>query len=611
MKIFKFIIFIALLAMYSCQPENVDLGSVLSADDLQFSVTQDSSDPNLVYLESKTEGVTPLWQTPMGRSTSVYDTLKIAFKGDYQVIYGVESAGGYVESTDTFNFTLTTNNLSYVDDDLWTYLCGGVGSSKTWLLDLDEDGVSRYFNGPLYYYGTDDSWETVTEGEELGDDADSWSWEASYDASWMMEAGDYGTMTFSLTNSASIEVNNPMLGDTWSGSYYLDVDEHTLALTDAEIIHDATFADIVTDWSNVTVLALTEDVMQLAVLRDNSDEGECLLSYNFISQDYFDNYVADDTEEEPDLPDGWKDDISAIYSIKWVLSDETPFNWAELDGSLMYDWSSASDYESWTGFDASVPDSYADFSLTMNSLDGTVDMVLPDGTESSGTYTLDDDGIYTFSGINPYFQICSDNYLTVSADTTWQILDVEYEDGNVSGMWVGVLSDDESQYMCYLLVPETSGSSDTEESGTELTVDNSKILYGNLETDNDKYRIEIYNAYGNTSTDSPIDPDAVIIDNKVEITFSISGLTFVDGAVGSYETSGYLVNSDWTGYVPSQSIGSGTEATITGDGTYTVTYYPAVSIDGTVVFVIDFPDMVPDISDIDAVTATIDSVVMY
>jgi len=41
-----------------------------------------------------------------------------------------------------------------VDNILWTLLSGGVDKEKTWYLDLDAEGVSRYFAGPLYFYGT-------------------------------------------------------------------------------------------------------------------------------------------------------------------------------------------------------------------------------------------------------------------------------------------------------------------------------------------------------------------------------------------------------------------------------------------------------------------------
>lgn len=165
MKIHKFsILFIVVGLMVAifpaCQPDEYELGKVISKEELKFSIVQDTIDPNMIILKSETPGATPLWITPMGRSTRVQDTVRIPFAGEYNFIYGVESAGGFVQA-DTFKIVITTNNLNYVNDPLWTLLSGGVGNEKTWLLDLDENGVSKYFAGPLYFYGTEDSWETM------------------------------------------------------------------------------------------------------------------------------------------------------------------------------------------------------------------------------------------------------------------------------------------------------------------------------------------------------------------------------------------------------------------------------------------------------------------
>ena len=135
------------LTFIACQPEEYLLGDMVSKDQLKYSIIQNPDDPNMIILKSETPGMTPMWITPMGRSTRVTDTVKIPFAGEYNFIYGVQSAGGFVQA-DTFNLTLTTDNLTYVDDPLWTLLSGGVGNSKTWLLDLDAEGVSKFFNGP-------------------------------------------------------------------------------------------------------------------------------------------------------------------------------------------------------------------------------------------------------------------------------------------------------------------------------------------------------------------------------------------------------------------------------------------------------------------------------
>ncbi|MFV0290762.1 MAG: hypothetical protein ACK5IJ_07685 [Mangrovibacterium sp.] len=625
MKKFRFIqyafIFIMALFAYSCTPDKYELGSVLSVEDLQFEIIQDANDPNMIILTSNTPGVTPLWQTPMGRSTAVVDTVKLPFPDTYTFTYGVQSEGGYVEA-ETYIVEVTTTNLSYVDDPLWEALSGGVGNSKTWYLDLDADAVCRNFAGPVYYWGMNNGWNFACFG------SDCWNWNPDYAGnSWIMTAMDYGSMTFSLEGGAKVMVDNkalPAKGGT--GTYFLDVnptDYKTLKFTDVQMLHDAGFDGVVLpgDWSEVRVMTLTENYMQLGVVRDAalSKEDECLLVYNFISKDYFDSWTpGEEADPEPTLPDNWEDAVSSVtsYDIKWILSEETPFNWANLDGSLMNTgWVDANSYDSWTGMDATVPDTYADFSMTMNSQTKTVKMVLPDGTTGEGTYTLDEKGIYTFDGVQPSFVICGGWVnLKTSADNQWRILQVVQDlDGNTTGMWVGVPEYNDlgvhTQYMCYLLVPEMAGGS-AENVENLLVVDSSKLAFGNIEDNNDKYRIEIYNAYGATASNSPIVAADLKFSSSVSITFTISGLSFIGGAAGSYKTAMQLADADWY----PQSMGDGTgsgETTITGDGTYTVKWTSTQgAFDGATVFCIDIVDLVPDLTDISAVSVVIDKIVL-
>lgn len=60
--------------------------------------------------------------------------------------------------------------------------------------------------------------------------------------------------------------------------------------------------------------------------------------------------------------------------------------------------------------------------------------------------------------------------------------------------------------------------------GTEVAVDNSKILVGDLE-DKGNLRIEIYNEYGDTKNNgAAADLDALVFSTDMEITFTIKGL---------------------------------------------------------------------------------------
>jgi len=58
--------------------------------------------------------------------------------------------------------------------------------------------------------------------------------------------------------------------------------------------------------------------------------------------------------------------------------------------------------------------------------------------------------------------------------------------------------------------------------GAELTFDASKIKYGDIE-EKGNYRIEIYNQYGDTKNDSPVN-QATAVSSSIKITFTVSGL---------------------------------------------------------------------------------------
>lgn len=58
--------------------------------------------------------------------------------------------------------------------------------------------------------------------------------------------------------------------------------------------------------------------------------------------------------------------------------------------------------------------------------------------------------------------------------------------------------------------------------GSEISFDAGKIIYGDIE-EKGNYRIEIYNQYGDTKNDSPVN-QATSIGSSMKITFTVSGL---------------------------------------------------------------------------------------
>ncbi len=449
--IYTFVASVAIL-FSACTPDSYDLGSVdFTTDDLveglAYTVTHDADNPNIIYLTSLLDAkYTPLWEHPQGRSQEQIVTLKIPFAGTYSVTFGVETRGGIVYGEPT-TFTIDDFYAGFLEDDLWTYISGGVGSSKKWFLDVDAEGVSRYFNGPVYFYGTDDSWASVTEGEEIA--GDSWSWEATLGdvAGWQFssEVMDFGYMEFDLINGSNVTVVMNELNKTMTGVYMLDTDNHTITFTDAELLHDAKNDSQVDSWSGtLKVLSITEDAMQIAVVRTSDP---CLLSFNFISEEYYNNWTPTvNNDIVPELPDDWRDYVEPKTNlvITYKLFEDDPFDWCNLDGSLK-------------GI-TTVPavSGVEDITLVINSGTGEYTFTDINGNDYTGKYTLSNDGIYTFDAL-PEVVLSTDGraIFKTNTDGTLRIMQYETSDytGGLTDLWLGSQEVDAQgnlyQYMAY------------------------------------------------------------------------------------------------------------------------------------------------------------------
>lgn len=272
------LLLIATGTLISCKKKEYSLSDLPDKSTINMEVKQDLTvDPggNTIYLINHTEKIEPVWDYGTGRSTRRIDTVRFAFKGDY-VIKRTAVTGGGLVSLDPITVKVTQDNLNYVNDPMWNALSGGVGNEKTWILDID----AYNFDGPLFFFGTDNGWL----GDCMKTGGDCWNWSPKYsDNTWLMAYGDYGTMTFNLKGGPFVKVVHKMLParGTENGTYYLDKDAKTLRLTDATPLHDSGRDGCVAAWGNIKLLSLTEDHLQLAVLRTSCD-GPCLLVYNYV-----------------------------------------------------------------------------------------------------------------------------------------------------------------------------------------------------------------------------------------------------------------------------------------------------------------------------------------
>lgn len=589
--IYSFIASVMLL-FAACSPDDFDLGAKdIQPEDLveglAYTITHDSQNPNIVYLENKLGSqYTPLWEHPQGRSQDQKVTLKIPFEGTYTVRFGVETRGGIVYGEPT-TFTIDSFCAEFVDNELWTYLTGGVDNEKVWIFD---NGSYGFAAGEMTYADPSQT--------------QAWNnWSANWDPG-KGHTGDDGiwgsTMTFDLKGGANVKIHTESTsGNTdTQGTFMLNTDNYTISFTDCELLHTPSWSDRSTNWSqNLQIFELDENHMRVGVMRDNS-EGAWWLVWNFVSKEYADNYVPEDQPEpEPTLPDGWEDAVSEVVTtkIEWHMSADTPFDWANLDGSLMNNFT-AGNYPDW----ALPVDGLDQLVMTLNSEDNSYEFTMPDGTSVSGTYTLDEKGIYTFdNGVPSYHIGGGDVMFAATAENQLRILQIEAPGGVVAGMWLGQRSTEKDEYLAYHFIPGVGSSSGPEMK--EIAVDNSKVVCGHLETATNDFRAEIYNIYGETANNSPIDIQSLVFDYSMEVTFTVSGLN--GAAAGKEYNVGLMCTND--GWWPSYS---GTEdVKINGNGTYTINIKAPGAFTNVIVFCLDFFDMISDLDSVDDVKVSIDS----
>jgi hypothetical protein len=266
-----YIFFGVVLFFTACMPKDYELGALMDKSALKFTVTPSSKNPNDIVLESLVPKLTPSWITPFGQSTKFKDTINVPFPGTYKFVFGVESDGGLVQADTTF-VTITTIDQKAVSDSMWINLTGGLGKSKTWVYDLDANGVSKYFTSPFYFGGSWGEWDPAW--KDIG-----WSG---------VKAGDYGTMTFDLIGNANFKSDNKMFPElSGTGTFMLYPATKELSTNGAQLIRDRAEGDKIANWyAKMKVKALDADHLQVIALIDDKN----WLFYNYISKDYYDSH---------------------------------------------------------------------------------------------------------------------------------------------------------------------------------------------------------------------------------------------------------------------------------------------------------------------------------
>ncbi len=307
----------------------------------------------------------------------------------YYVDYEISSAGNGRNTVPTYTalaVRAVTSALSESIDKALLY--------RTWHLDIRPDGSSASWTGPLYYYGTDDSWRTATNGEPVI--GDSWNWCPEYlSNTWLCSAQDYGTMT--LREDGTVAVVRYAADGTETaeeGTYSIDENAKTITLS-IDVLGLPNFNAVSQDVKNqLKIFSLGDGTMQIAILRDPtlSGEGACSLVYNYVSDELY---------------QGSELDKSLLYHT-WHIDLRADGGHAVWDGPMYYygtddSWNSVTNQakvagDSWNWCPDYAGNSWIcaaqDYGTMTLREDGTVTIVriAADGTETTeeGTYTIDE-----------------------------------------------------------------------------------------------------------------------------------------------------------------------------------------------------------------------------
>lgn len=447
MKMKNIIYLFAAVAMLfgACSPNDYSMSSpdLQTADLVEgvaYTVTHDAENPNIIYLKSLLDTKYQcLWTHPQGRSQAGEVKLEIPFPGTYEVTFGVETRGGVVYGNPS-TFTVDNFCADFVSNEQWMFLTGGVGKSKKWIPD----------NGKYGFAAGEMTFADPSVTQEFNNWTANWDPGAGYTE---MDFSSY--MVFDLIGGAHVEVFDG--STTWNGTYLLNTDAHTISFTDAVLLHSPGWENRTPNWSkDLRFFELDENHMRIGILRDpsTSGEGEWWVIWNFVSQEYADNYQYEAPVVYPTLPDDWRDwfDQKTNLETTYLLSDEQPFDWCGPDGKN----------KNITQFTASPY--LEDFSLTLHSGKRTYTCTVPGGETISGTYTLDDDGIFTFSDGLPSFALDKDGeVMFTAANNQLRIMNFDVDDysGKLASAWLGSAEIDDKgtlyQYQAVQLVPKSEG----------------------------------------------------------------------------------------------------------------------------------------------------------
>ncbi len=583
----------AALLFTACSPDEYsldkpDLQPADLVEGVAFSVTVDAS--NTITLKSLLpERYNCFWTQPNGRSQGNEVKIQLPFAGTYEVKFGVDTRGGIVYS-EPYQFQLTTNNMSLLEDPLYAYLTGGVGKSKTWV-PVDKNYGVGSCTGPVMYCNPADVLNDGSASTDIGINHMNPNWDPGFQ-SWLIPADaaymdSYMTFTLDDVNGCSVTeyrgetgTKGASSGTTLSGKFNLNLSDKNhplLSFTDTYLMHNTGFDGVCDNYNtDLYITALTPYLLQVATMRTNS-EGAWWIVWNFIAKDVQDGKVVIPTDDpgyvnptKPVLPEIenletkiFTTDINGVSfqgeAMTFLVSDEAAYDWWWWNGGST-EWESVANGDYSTGWAPMWGDEVADIEVTFAKKGTGYTYTIGD---DSGTMEITD-GKLVFDKAVTLFTVNGEERTVALTGKEWQVM--KCDPGSELVIGVPDVTDGDGNVCTYLVANLTYKAVGGGETGpVTVPFDASKV---NNYIEAEKYfRCQLYNPWGGGN--DAVDPANIKLkkNQKINVTVKLSGFTF--------EKAAKLViccnrgnEQDWE----TACFDYARAVTVNGNGTYTVSW---------------------------------------
>ena len=560
------------LSMPDLQPADLVQGKAYTVDvDAQNTIT-------LKSLLDKSYNC--YWIHPNGRAQGNVATLALPFAGTYEVTFGVDTRGGVVYGA-PYQFQINTNNMSLLEDPLYTYLTGGVGQSKKWV-PVDKDYGVGSCTGPVMYCNPDDVLNDGSASTDIGINHMNPNWDPGFQSWLIPQDSPYmkSSMTFTLDDKygCTVSVYRAEEDKTYNGKWNLLVEDKnhpTLSFTDAFALHNVGFDEVCANYTtNIVITQLTPYLLQLATMRTNS-EGPWWIIWNYIAEDV-QNGTVEIPSDEVELLNPATPSLPEIEGLEKKLFT-TDINGVEFEGAEMtyqvstdaaYDWmwwnGASSAWESVTkgNYGTNWAPKWDEDAVAENELTLTKKGAWSYG-DKSGSYTIDGSKI-VFDQEVSFFTVVGNERTIEVKGKEWQVF--KCDSGSELVMGVPAEKDANGAVNTYLVAGFTYKEVGGGQTGPTVVPFIAENVNNYFEADK-YFRCQLYNPWGGGG--DAVDPANIKLkkNQKISVTVRLSGFTFSQpakmvlccnrGEEQSWET-------DCFNY--SRAI------TVNGDGTYTVSW---------------------------------------